>query len=327
MFHLKLRKNFKSNGNKPWAIALLGACAAFGSLQAQAAEKLTVMLDWFVNPNHGPIIVAQQQGYFKQAGLDVEIQEPADPTMPPKLVAAGKVDLAVTYEPNFVMDLDAGLPLKRAATLIATPLNTILVLDGSDIHKVADLKGKTIGIAVAGTEDAMVGTMLRDSGLNLSDIKMVNVGWNLSASLASKQVDAVWGGLRNFEPNQMDLEGVKVRAFYPEEHGVPSYEELIFVANQNTQKAKQIQEFNQAMTKATQFIVNHPDQAWKSFVSYNPKTLDTELNKKAWQDTLTRFALRPSAPDVDGYKAFADFMYQNKVIKNAVDTTPYLSVN
>ncbi|WP_105901802.1 ABC transporter substrate-binding protein [Vibrio gangliei] len=294
------------------------------TLPVEANDKLSLMLDWFVNPNHGPIIVAQQQGYFKDAGLEVEIQEPADPTMPPKLVAAGKVDMAVSYEPNFVMDLEAGLPLKRSATLIATPLNTILVLDGSDIKKVSDLKGKTVGIAVAGTEDAMVGTMLRDSGLNLSDIKMVNVGWNLSSSLASKKVDAVWGGLRNFEPNQMALEGIKVRAFYPEEHGVPSYEELVFVVNQNTKKNVAIDKFNQALTKATQYIVNHPENAWQSFISYNPKTLDTELNQRAWQDTLTRFSLRPTATDKQGYKAFADFMYKNNVIKTPVDPTPYL---
>ncbi|WP_153447095.1 ABC transporter substrate-binding protein [Vibrio algicola] len=292
--------------------------------QAYANDKLTVMLDWFVNPNHGPIIIAQQQGLFKQEGLDVTIQEPADPTLPPKMVAAGKVDMAVTYEPNFVMDLAQGLPLKRSATLIATPLNTILTLDNGKINSVQDLKGKTVGIAVAGTEDAMVGTMLRHSGLKLSDIKMVNVGWNLSASLASGKVDAVWGGLRNFEPNQLAIEKVKVKAFYPEEHGVPSYEELIFVVSQNSKKTAAIAKFNHALTLATQYIVNHPDQAWNSFKSYNPKTLDTQLNQHAWADTLTRFALRPTAADVQGYKAFADFMYQNKVIKTAVDPTPYL---
>lgn len=304
-------------------IGLLGLLFTVTS-QASASEKLTVMLDWFVNPNHGPIIVAQQQGLFKNEGLDVTIQEPADPTLPPKMVAAGKVDMAVTYEPNFIMDLAEGLPLKRSATLIATPLNTILTLDNGKINSVKDLKGKTVGIAVAGTEDAMVGTMLRHSGLKLSDIKMVNVGWNLSASLASGKVDAVWGGLRNFEPNQLALENVKVKAFYPEEHGVPSYEELIFVVNQNTKKGAAIAKFNHALTLATQFIVNHPESAWNSFKSYNPKTLDTELNQRAWSDTLTRFALRPTASDVQGYKAFADFMYQNNIIKTAVDPTPYL---
>ncbi|OEF30151.1 ABC transporter substrate-binding protein [Vibrio rumoiensis] len=303
---------------------VLTCLLSFVSAPSFANDQLTVMLDWFVNPNHGPIIVAQQQGLFKKLGLDVEIQEPADPTMPPKLVAAGKVDMAVTYEPNFIMDLEAGLPLKRSATLIATPLNTILVLDNGKINSVKDLKGKTVGIAVAGTEDAMVGTMLRHSGLNLSDIKMVNVGWNLSSSLASGQVDAVWGGLRNFEPNQMALESINVKAFYPEENGVPNYEELVFVVNQNNKKQAEIIKFNQAITQATQYIVNHPKQAWQVFKSYDEKTLDTELNRRAWNDTLNRFALRPTATDTQGYQAFADFLFQNKVIKTAVNPVPYL---
>ena len=68
----------------------------FLSSPAEAADKLSIMLDWFVNPDHGPIIVAKQKGYFTDAGLDVEIIAPADPSDPPKMVAAGKVDLAVT---------------------------------------------------------------------------------------------------------------------------------------------------------------------------------------------------------------------------------------
>ncbi|MDX2320987.1 MAG: ABC transporter substrate-binding protein, partial [Moritella sp.] len=99
------------------------------SATAQAENKtLTLMLDWFVNPNHGPIVIAHQRGYFEAQGLNVEIQEPADPSMPPKLVAANKIDLAITYQPSLTIDVAAGLPLIRSATLIATPLNTMMVL-------------------------------------------------------------------------------------------------------------------------------------------------------------------------------------------------------
>src|SRR3546814_3556698 len=62
---------------------------------AAAADKLTLILDWFVNPDHGPIIVAQEQGYFAEQGLAVEVIAPADPSAPPTMVAAGKADLAV----------------------------------------------------------------------------------------------------------------------------------------------------------------------------------------------------------------------------------------
>ncbi|GAM59210.1 hydroxymethylpyrimidine ABC transporter [Vibrio ishigakensis] len=116
--------------------------------QALAQEKtLTLMLDWFVNPNHGPIIIAQEKGFFAEQGLKVEIQEPADPSVPSKLVAAGRVDMAISYQPNFIIDVEAGLPLVWTGTLLATPLNTLSVLDNGKIKTLSDLKGKTVGVA------------------------------------------------------------------------------------------------------------------------------------------------------------------------------------
>jgi len=285
--------------------AIISSCSLF----AQAQEKsMTLMLDWFVNPNHGPVVVAQQKGYFKEEGLTITIQEPADPSMPAKLVAANNVDLAISYQTSLTMDIAAGLPLIRSATLIATPLNALMVLDKSNIKTIADLKGKKIGIAIAGNEEATVGTMLNSAGVAFTDVEIINVGWALSSSLASGKVDAIWGGLRNFESNQLALEGYKATSFYPEEHGVPAYDELIFVANAAKYDAIALKKFNRAIEKATQFIVNHPQQSWTTFVAYSPDTLDNELNKRAWNDTLTRFALRPGAVDLPRYDRFSEFI-------------------
>ncbi|WP_027251121.1 ABC transporter substrate-binding protein [Photobacterium halotolerans] len=301
--------------NLPARSAIALAIASFAS-QAQAKD-MTLMLDWFVNPNHGPIIIAQKNGLFEEQGLNIKIQEPADPSMPAKLVAAGKVDLAISYQTSLTIDVAAGLPLIRASTLIATPLNTLMVLDNNKINTMADLKGKTIGIAIAGNEEATVGTMLKTAGVNFTDVKIVNVGWALSSSLASGKVDAIWGGLRNFESNQLALEGYKAKSFFPEEHGVPPYDELVVVANKNQYSADDLKKFNLAIEKATQYLINHPDQAWQTFISYSPDTLNNELNKLAWRDTLPRFALRPAAVDQERYNQFSAFMYQHKIIDNA----------
>ncbi|GLR73718.1 ABC transporter substrate-binding protein [Aliivibrio sifiae] len=298
------------------------------SMMVSAEDKaMTLMLDWFVNPNHGPVVIAQQKGYFKDEGLNVTIQEPADPSMPAKLVAANNIDLAISYQTSLTIDVAAGLPLIRSATLIATPLNTLMVLDNGKVNSLADLKGKKIGIAIAGNEEATIGTMLKTEGVDFSEVNIINVGWALSSSLASGKVDAIWGGLRNFETNQLALEGYKAKSFFPEEHGVPSYDELVFVANAKTYDAEALKKFNHAIEKATQFIVNHPDESWKTFVSYAPDTLNNELNKRAWNDTLTRFALRPSAVDLERYNRFSEFMYQHKIIKTqpkAQDFVPVL---
>ena len=296
-----------------------------GLIPAQAeTQKLSLMLDWFVNPNHGPIVIAKQRGYFKDQGLEVDIQEPADPSMPPKLVAAGKVDLAISYQPNLTLSVAAGLPLIRSATLIATPLNTLMVLEKGDIKTLADLKGKKIGIAIAGNEEATIGTMLKQAGVKYSDVKIINVGWALSSSLASGKVDAIWGGLRNFETNQLAIEGLKAKAFFPEENGVPAYDELVFVANAKTYDKKAIIAFNAAIEKATTYIGNHPKEAWELFVKYAPDTLDNELNKRAWRDTLTRFALRPAAIDLKRYDDYAKFMFEHGIITKVPVAKDYI---
>ncbi|EJG0911282.1 ABC transporter substrate-binding protein [Vibrio parahaemolyticus] len=292
------------NKNKLMSAAAL--LASMVSTNVLAAEKeLTLMLDWFVNPNHGPIVIAQERGYFKQQGLKVNIQEPADPSTPPKLVAAG-------------------LPLIRSATLIATPLNTLMVLDNGKNDNLGDLKGKKIGIAIAGNEEATIGTMLAQENVKFSDVQIINVGWALSSSLASGKVDAIWGGLRNFETNQLALEGYKAKAFFPEEHGVPAYDELVFVANAKTYDKAAIKAFNKALEQATTYIVNHPKESWKEFVAYSPDTLNNELNQRAWNDTLTRFALRPSAVDLKRYDDYAEFMYSQKIIETLPKAKDYV---
>ncbi|MCK6264420.1 ABC transporter substrate-binding protein [Vibrio sp. ZSDE26] len=304
------------------AVALLASLTSGHVLAAE--KKMTLMLDWFVNPNHGPIVIAHERGYFKEQGIEIEIQEPADPSTPAKLVAAGRVDLAVSYQPSLTIDVAAGLPLVRASTLIATPLNTLMVLDNGKNDSLADLKGKKIGIAIAGNEEATIGTMLAQENVAFEDVQTINVGWALSSSLASGKVDAIWGGLRNFETNQLALEGFKAKAFFPEEHGVPAYDELVFVANANNHDVDAIKAFNKALEQATTYIVNHPEASWKEFVAYSPDTLNNELNERAWNDTLTRFALRPSAVDLKRYDDYAEFMFNKGIIKSLPQAESYV---
>jgi len=280
-----------------------------------AADKMTLLLDWFINPDHGPIIVAQENGYFADQDLEVEIIAPADPADPPKLVAAGKGDLAVSYQPALHLQVAEGLPLKRVGTLVATPLNCLLVLKDGPIKTIADLKGRKVGFSVAGVEEALLGTILKTNGLALSDVELVNVNWSLSPALMSKQVDAVIGAYRNFELNQMEIEGHEGKCFYIEEEGIPAYDELIYVANPATMDADKIKRFLVATEKATQFIVNHPVESWEIF-SATSKELQDALNEKAWADTIARFALRPTALDVGRYARYEAFMAETGMIKS-----------
>ncbi len=290
---------------------------------AAAEEKLTVLLDWFVNPDHGPLYVAQERGYFADAGLTVEFVPPADPNDPPKLVAAGKADLAISYQPQLHIQAEAGLPLVRIATLVATPLNTILVLKDSPVRTLADLKGKRVGFSVAGLEDALLAGVLQPHGLTMDDIVKVNVNWSLSPSLISGRVDAVIGAFRNFELNQMDIAGHPGRAFYLEEEGVPSYDELIVVAHKDTLDRPAHRAFVDAVERGIQYMINHPDEAWTLFIAGSRKDLDDELNRRAWRDTLPRFALRPAALDRRRYERFAEFVLERGLVESLPPVETY----
>lgn len=301
----------------------IGILVATLAAPVQAApEKLTVMLDWFLNPDHATLVIAERLGLFEKNGLEVTMVEPADPNDPPKLVAAGKADIAISYQPQLHLQNAQGLPLTRIGTLVATPLTTLLVLADGPVKSIADLKGRKVGFSVGGFEDAILSAMLARHGLTLKDVELVNVNFSLSPSLISGQVDAVIGAYRNFELNQMDIVGRPGRAFYVEEEGVPAYDELIVVANRGQLNRPALGRFLTALEQAAQFLVNHPEKAWSEFIGYR-KTLDDELNKRAFRDTLPRFALRPAALDRGRYERFAAFLVKQGLIKSPGSVSDY----
>jgi putative hydroxymethylpyrimidine transport system substrate-binding protein len=185
------------------------------------------------------------------------------------------------------------------------------------IKSITDLKGRKVGFSVGGFEDAVLGAMLEQAGLSLKDVTLINVNFALSPSIYSGQVDAVIGAFRNFELNQMDIAGRPGRAFYPEEHGVPAYDELILVAHRDRVADPALRRFVDAVEQATQYILNHPDDAWGLFIKAYPD-LDDELNRRAWAATLPRFALRPGALDTRRYDRFAAFLKKQGLLEGAL---------
>ncbi|MET4634492.1 ABC transporter substrate-binding protein [Kaistia defluvii] len=298
-------------------LAALGLAAALTIGPVQAADKLTVLLDWFYNPDHAPLVIAEEAGFFEKHGLDVEMIAPADASAPPRLVAAGQADIAITYQPDLMLQVKEGLPLTRIGTLIETPLNALIVLKDGPIRSLADLKGKKVGYSVASLQNAYIGAILNSVGLSEKDVEMVNVNFNLSTSLMSGQVDAVIDGYRNVELIQLGIEGKPGVAFFPEEHGVPAYDELIYVTRNELRGDPRMARFLAAVEDATIFLTNHPDEALAMFVKSH-KELDDKLNRESFAATLPRFAKRPAALDIGRYDRFAAFMKA----RGLLDTVP-----
>ena len=306
---------------------LLAVLVLFAALPAHAQEKganekMTVLLDWFVNPDHAPLVIARERGMFASRDLEVELVPPSDPSAPPRLVAAGQADIAISYQPQLHIQTAQGLPLKRIGTIAETPLNSLVVLADGPVKSIADLKGKKVGFSVGGFEDAVLGAMLREHGLQLSDVELVNINFALSQSLLSGSVDAVIGAFRNFELNQLDIEKRPGRAFYPEENGVPVYDELILIVKADRVSDPKMNGFIDAIEEATLWLTNHPKEALDIFLKAYPD-LDNELNRRAWFDTLPRFAKRPRALDRARYTRFATFMKDSGLIETVPAVESY----
>lgn len=294
----------------PLAFSLLAA-------PALAQDKLSLMLDWFVNPDHGPIILAQEKGYFTEAGLEVELITPSDPNAPPRMVAAGRVDLAVSYQPELHLARREGLELVRVGTLVETPLTCLVVQADGPVQEVADLAGRRVGFAVAGVQEMLLSAMLQHNGVAVDTVEQVNIGWSISPALMSGQVDGVIGAFRNFELNQMAIEGHEGRCLYPEAEGVPAYDELIYIARAEGLDRDLVARFLQATERAAADIVNAPEASGDAFLASDPE-LQSELNRRAWADTWPRFATRPAAVDHGRYDRFEAFLKDSGAVEAVI---------
>lgn len=286
---------------------------------ALAADKLTVLLDWYVNPDHAPLVIAKEGGYFARHDLDVDLVVSSDASAPSKLVAAGKADVAITYQPDMMLQIKEGLPIVRFGTLIDTPLNCLIVLKDGPIKSLADLKGKTVGFSVASFQNVYLDAILKTVGLSSKDVKTINLNFNLIPPLLAGQVDAVMDGYRNVELIQLELEGHPATAWFPEENGVPGYDELIYVAASDKISDPRLPRFLAAIEEATAFILDRPEEALTMFMKSHTD-LDNELNRRSFAATLSHFPKHPGELDRGRYLGFAAFMKE----KGLLDTAPPL---
>src|SRR5688500_3612225 len=226
-------------------------------------EPFTLALDFYVNPDHAGIFQAIERGDFAEAGLDVDTQVPADPSAPIRQVAAGRADLAISYEPEVLLALDQGLPVKAVGALVSQPLTSLISLPEAGIESPADLGGKTIATAGIPYQTAFLEAILDDEGLEPSDVKQVDVGLGLLPAVLSGRADAMLGGFRNVEGVDLELRGKDPRVVPVDELGIPTYDELVLVANSDRidDDPEAISLFLAALERGTVAAADDPDAA------------------------------------------------------------------
>jgi len=315
-----MEKEGKKMGGKGMKrLFFLGLAAAmFLGCGGKPKNRLTLVLDWFPNADHVPIYVAKEKGFFADEGIDLKIVVPSDPSDPQKLVASGKADIGVSYMPQVVIARSEGLPVKSIGVLVAHPLTTILFLEESGIKKPEDLEGKRVGYSVPHMMEILFRAFCEKNGVDTSKIDLIHVGFNLTPSLLSGKVDAVIGAYRNYEKNEIELEGKKASFFPLEKYGLPDYYELVFITSEEnlTEKGKLLAGFLRAMDRALKFVREKPEEALDLYFRANPD-VRKDLDRKAFYDTLPLYA-EVTAQDPARWKEFADFALKWGLISREV---------
>jgi putative hydroxymethylpyrimidine transport system substrate-binding protein len=304
------------------ALALVAGCGEkVDVLQPKAERRFTLMLDYFPNADHAPIYASQAAGQFKAAGLDLKIRQPADPSAPIKQVAAGRVDLAVSYEPEVLRARSKGLHVVAVGALIRGPLTSLISLPKAKIRSPQDLKGATVGTAGIDYQHAYLQTILEDAGVEADDVKERNVGFNLVPALLTGKVDAILGGFWNYEAIDLEQRGKKPRVIRMDDAGVPAYDELVFVANADAldREGPLIRRFMSALRRGASALQRDPSAGVDALVKAN-RDLDPKLQAASVKATLPYFAPPAGKPygwqDPKKWSRFADWMQTSGLIKS-----------
>ena len=309
------------------ALAVCAATVAVGCGEKSetttpgTAQAFSLALDFYVNPDHAGIYEAIDDGYFREAGLDVQPQTPSDPSAPIREVAAGRVDLAISYEPEVLLAHDQGLPVKAVAALVPTPLTSLIWLKESGIKDVKDLQGKTIATAGIPYQEAYLKTILDRAGLSTSDVKTVDVQQGLLPALVGGRAQAMLGGFLNVEGVDLQLRGNDPTVIPVDKLGIPTYNELVLVANSDTldDKSEDLRLFLEALERGTKAAVADPAGATKDILEAG-KGLDPKITAAEVRKTLPLLLPKDTKHpygymDPSQWQEFAQFFADNGEIK------------
>lgn len=314
------------------ALAVLAALVALVPAALAGPQKMmTLTLDWTPNPDHVGIFDARDTGLLARAGLDVAIHSPSDPTAPLKLVGAGRSDLAVSYEQELFFAAAKKLPVVAVAAVVPQPLNSFMAIE-PQVRSLRDLKGRTIGITGVPSDYATLDSALRVVGLTRKDVKVVTVGYNLLPALLAHRVDVVLGVYRNVEGIQLQLRGFHPTIIPVDQAGVPTYDELVLVANKNRLRdnpayRSEVQRFVAAFLAGTADARRHPANALK--ILQKVTASDPKFLARATSATL-RLLTGPKGVgclDLHAWQRFGDWMHTTGLLKQTVPATSVVNVN
>ena len=291
---------------------------------AGKTEKFNIILDYFPNADHAGFYAAQAAGDYARAGLDVEIKPPPDPSAPLKLLQSGRADLVISYEPELLLARDKGANLVSVGALVQKPLTTLMSL--RNVTRPEDLAGKRVGTAGLPYQSAYLRTILRNAGVDPAGVKETNVGFNLVPAMLSDKVDATLGAFWNYEGEDLKRRGRHPKILRMEKLGVPTYDELIFVARRkdlNEGFSSKLRRFLRATERGHERLREKPELGVDALLKIDPG-LERGLQTAVVSATLPVFFPENRAKpfgwqEPREWDAYGRWMYESKLLKRQPD--------
>ena len=314
----------------PLLLALL-ACAALAACGereeptagSDAAKDVAVLLDYLPNVDHAGLYAALGGGQFERAGLNVRLQTPSDPASVLKLLAAGRADLAISYEPDLLLAREQGVKVMAVAALANRPLTSLMSVGKNRITKPSQLRGKRVGTAGIPYQTAYLKTILAEAGVPEDTVDIVNVGFNLTPTMLSGKVDATLGAFWNVEGVELQRRKRKPEILHLEDLGIPTYDELVIVAREETvrEEGATIRRFVQALGRATDQLADDPDAGLDPLLEANPD-LDRATQEAQLRATLPVLQPKEGKPfgwmEPAEWERFARWMEEQGQLKDAM---------
>jgi putative hydroxymethylpyrimidine transport system substrate-binding protein len=314
------------------AALALAACGEKEEPTSPAArQSVRLMLDYFPNADHVGIYGAQGSGAFDRAGIDLDIQSPSDPAAPLKLLSAGRVDLAISYEPELLLARDQGQKLVAVGALVQTPLTSVVSIGKRAISSPEQLEGKTVGTAGIPYQSAYLKAILGEAGVDPASVREVNVGFNLVPSMLSGKVDATLGSYWNYEAVQLRLQRKRPKVIRMEDAGVPTYNELVIVAREQDVRegGPKIRRFMRALAQGMGAVRKDPAVGIDPLLKAN-KDLDRRLQEASVKATMPAFFPSDSSKPYGfmnpaEWGRYAAWMERNRLLRNPSDLSGALT--
>jgi NitT/TauT family transport system substrate-binding protein len=266
----------------------LAACAIASSLVfgvsggATAATEITFQLNWVAGGANAGFAAAVQEGYYKDAGLDVKVVEGNGSGNTAQMVAANQSQIAYADAVAISQLIAKGAPMKVLSTVYQSNPNAVLALKKTGIKSVKELAGKKVGVPSGSSQTTMLPLFLAANGLKESDLTLINMpSTSMVPSLLQGQVDAILGSIDAYQI-QLEAQGASLDIYPFADHGVPTVSTSIFANNTYIKDNPDVvRKFIAASLKGWSFALDHPAQAVKdlkaTFPNMNEKLATSEL--------------------------------------------------